>query len=333
MQAPPTYASPVTFGEAQQLIELGESETQEFKRTTGQRTESAHTLVAMLHMRGGRVWFGVTPRGEPVGQDVTDQTLEDLSAVYRDIEPTVYASIERIPTPSGKELICVHVERGSMPPYSFRGRSWKRSGATNQELEVDDRNRMLVERLHGSRRWENEIADGWTIDDLDHDEIARTVSIAAERGRLGEIGSRDPRVLLERLKLIKDDGAVLRAAVVLFGDRHKLEATFPQCQLRVGKLRETVSGGFSDLRHLYGNAFRLLELAEDFIRDNTPKPGRLIPGVFERADDPFYPPLALREALANALCHRDYSIGGGAVTIRLHVDNRLEVISDRKSVV
>jgi ATP-dependent DNA helicase RecG len=120
---------------------------------------------------------------------------------------------------------------------------------------------------------------------------------------------------------------VLRAAVVLFGDRHKIEGTYPQCQLRVGKLRETVSGGFGDLRHLYGNAFRLLELAEEFIRDNTPKPGHLIPGVFERADDPFYPPLALREALANALCHRDYSIGGGAVTIRLQADNRLEVIS------
>jgi ATP-dependent DNA helicase RecG len=189
----------VTFEEAQQLIALGESETQEFKRTTGQRTESAHTLVAMLHKHGGRVWFGVTPRGEPIGQDATDQTLEDLSAVYRDIEPTVYPSIERIPTLTGKELICVRVERGSMPPYSFRGNSWERSGATNQELEGEDRNRMLVERLHGSRRWENEIADGWTIDDLDHDEIARTVTIAAERGRLGEIGSASIRELVENI--------------------------------------------------------------------------------------------------------------------------------------
>jgi ATP-dependent DNA helicase RecG len=43
-------------------------------------------------------------------------------------------------------------------------------------------------------------------------------------------------------------------------------------------------------------------------------------------DDPLYPPLALREALANAICHRDYSIGGGSVGIAVY-DDRLEVTS------
>lgn len=51
-----------------------------------------------------------------------------------------------------------------------------------------------------------------------------------------------------------------------------------------------------------------------------------MPGLFERVDDPLYPVLALREALANAFCHRDYSIGGGSVAVGIY-DDRMEVTS------
>lgn len=51
-----------------------------------------------------------------------------------------------------------------------------------------------------------------------------------------------------------------------------------------------------------------------------------MPGVFERIDEPLYPPEALREALANALCHRDYAIGGGSIGVAIF-DDRLEISS------
>ncbi len=54
--------------------------------------------------------------------------------------------------------------------------------------------------------------------------------------------------------------------------------------------------------------------------------GRIVPNLFERVDDPLYPPAALREAIANALCHRDYSIGGGSVSVAIY-DDRLEIAS------
>ena len=57
-----------------------------------------------------------------------------------------------------------------------------------------------------------------------------------------------------------------------------------------------------------------------------PIAGRFEQDRFERIDDPLYPPLATREALANALCHRDYSIGGGSVGVAVY-DDRLEVTS------
>src|SRR5215471_2193642 len=61
---------------------------------------------------------------------------------------------------------------------------------------------------------------------------------------------------------------------------------------------------FLDNRQEYGHAFEL----------------------FVRVDDPLYPPEALREALANALCHRDYAAGGGSVSLAIY-DDRLEIAS------
>jgi len=96
--------------------------------------------------------------------------------------------------------------------------------------------------------------------------------------------------------------------------------------LRVAKFRGTDRTEFTDNRQFHGNVFDLLVKAERFLRESLPVSGRIAPGLFERVDDPLYPPIALREALANAFCHRDYSIGGGSVGIGVY-DDRLEVTS------
>ena len=83
---------------------------------------------------------------------------------------------------------------------------------------------------------------------------------------------------------------------------------------------------FLDNRQFNGNAFTLLANAERFLRDALPIAGRFEQDRFERIDEPLYPPLATREALANALCHRDYFIGGGSVGIAVY-DDRLEFTS------
>jgi ATP-dependent DNA helicase RecG len=96
--------------------------------------------------------------------------------------------------------------------------------------------------------------------------------------------------------------------------------------LRVGRFRGVDRTEFLDNRQFHGNIFQLLQRAERYLRESLPVAGRVMPGLFERVDDPFYPPLALREALANAFCHRDYSIGGGSVAVAIY-DDRLEVTS------
>lgn len=226
---------------------------------------------------------------------------------------------------AGLQVIVVQVSSGSNRPYTYKGHAYKRVGNTSPKMSRDEYNRMLIERVHGERRWETEPAADWSVDDLDRTEITRTIDEAIRRGRMEDPSTRDPKELLRGLGLLRDN-VLLRAAVVLFGRRERLEAEYPQCSLRVGKFRGTDKSEFLDNRQLHGHAFELLIQAERFLRENLPIAGRVVPSLFERQDDPLYPPVALREALANAFCHRDYSIGGGSVAVAIYQD-RLEITS------
>jgi len=303
----------------------GESETLEFKRSTGQRREAARTLCAMLNHRGGRVLIGVGPDSRVVGQAVSERTLEELAQEIREIDPPVFPTIERLPAGHDREVIVVTVGQGPVRPYSFRNVAYRRVGNTSPAMSRDEYNRMLFERMHGEQRWENQPAVGWSFADLDANEIRRTVEESIRRGRSEDPATREPQELLQGLGLVKD-GMLLRAGVVLFGRAERIEAELPQCLLRVARFRGIDRTEFLDNRQFHGNAFDLLTKAERFLREHLPVAGRIAPGLFERVDDPLYPPVALREALANAFCHRDYSIGGGSVAIAIY-DDRLEVTS------
>jgi ATP-dependent DNA helicase RecG len=303
----------------------GESETLELKRTTGERREAARTVCAMLNHRGGRVLFGVEADGRAFGQQVSDHTIEEVAQELRMIDPPVFPVIDRVPLGNGREVLAVSFSTGQNRPYSYRGQAYRRVGNTSQALSRDEYNRMLFERVHGEQRWENEIAVDWSVADLDIAEIIRTMEEAIRRGRVEDPGTREPEEMLRGLGLMKA-GTLLRAALVLFGRTERLSPEIPQCLLRVARFAGTDKTEFRDNRQFRGNAFELLLAAERFLRDYVPVAGRVVPEHLERVDEPLYPPLAVREALANAFCHRDYSIGGGSVGVAIY-DDRLEVTS------
>ena len=302
-----------------------ESETLEFKLTTGTRREAAATVCAMLNHRGGHVLFGVTLGGEVVGQQVSDRTMEEVSAEIQGIDPPAFPEIERVRVAEGLEVITVSVNQGSARPYQYRGTAYRRVGNTTVTMSAEEYNRMLFERMHGEQRWENQPATGWTVEDLDVAEVRNTVAEAVRTGRLNEPAGRQPEDLLRGLGLLRD-GVLFRAGAVLFGKSDRLEFELPQCLLRVARFRGIDRSEFLDNRQFNGNAFVLLSHAERFLRDTLPIASRFESGRIQRIDQPLYPPLATREAVANALCHRDYSLGGGSVGLAVY-DDRLEVTS------
>ncbi|MCP4574776.1 MAG: AAA family ATPase [Deltaproteobacteria bacterium] len=307
--------------ELESLVKKGESDRLEFKRSTGQRTRAAKTVCAMLNGLGGFVFFGVTDQGKIVGQEVSAKTLEDIAHEIREIEPPAFPDTETVALPSGKAVIVLHIP-GSGGLYACKGRSYIRNGPTTIPMPRTEYGRRLMEKLHSTRRWENEpVAEGVTVRDLDQEEIQITLDNAIRLGRLEPTGRRDTESILLGLELIRE-GHLLNAAVALYGKSDPLKTLYPQMGIRLGRFRgKDRLADFVDNRQYWGHAFSLLRRGESFLMDHVPIAGRVIPGKMVREDQPAYPPRATREALANALCHRDYTIPGGAVAVAMYNDH------------
>lgn len=306
------------------LVATGESETLEFKKSTGSRGSATKTVCAFLNHHGGHVLFGVRKDGVVVGQHVSDRTIEEISEEIRHIHPPVSPMVERIGVDGDREVIVVGTDKGSLHPYVYRGTAYRRVGNTTVSISMEEYDQMLMERMHSGQRWEDQPSTGWSVDDLDAEEIRRTVEEAVRQGRLSDPMSRKPADMLRGLGLLRDS-ILLRAAVVLFGNTGRIMSDMPQCLLRVARFQGIDRTTFLDNRQFAGNAFDLLVKAERFLHETIPIAARFEQDKFQRIDEPLYPFLAVREAIANALCHRDYTVSG---SIGLAVyDDRLEVTS------
>lgn len=303
----------------------GESETVEFKKSTAQLRRAAETICGMLNGSGGRVLIGVTPEGRILGQTVSDKTIREVAEVLQKFEPPASIAQVSVNIADNKDaLVLEAIPNPESRPYAFDGRPYQRIGSTTSVMPQASYQRLLNERAHSRIRWENQPAEGYDNADLDSEEILRTVRLGITAGRLPESTGNAIPDILERLRLLRD-GRPNQASVVLFGTRFMPD--YPQCQLRLARFRGVNKSVFLDQRQTEGHAFHLLEEAMLFLRRHLPVVGRVIPGLFEREDEPLFPLEALREALVNAFCHRDYSIIGGAVSLAIY-DDRLEIWSD-----
>ena len=304
----------------------GESEVLEFKSSTAEKDRACRTLCAFANGRGGRVLFGVTPAGKVVGQTVSDHTLEELAQEFQGFEPPVFPSIERVAVEGGREVLVLSVSRSEHLPVTYRTVAYERVLNTTRLMPRETMRRLLLEEFHSVQRWENQPAEGWDVNRLDQREMTLTLEESIRRGRTDDPGTREPLEILRGLGLLVQGERISRAAVVLFCTNDTMQPDFPQLLLKVARFKGTTRDEFLDNRQFYGNAFTLMRHAERFLIDSLPVAGRIVPGRMEREDTPLLPVEALRETLANAFVHRDYSIGGGSVSVALY-DDRLEVIS------
>lgn len=304
------------------LVAQGESEQLEFKKTTGELRAGMETLCAMLNGNGGQVLFGVSDGRRILGQQVSDQTLCDVAGQLAKLEPPAIVNQNRVPISETADVLIIEVIDRSGAPYTYLGRPYHRVGPTTSRMPQPEYERRLLQRAHPKQRWENQPAPRHRIADLDEEEIMRAIRDAQYAGRL-ESDVMNPVEALRKLNLLEGDQPN-QAAVVAFA-RNPLP-DFPQCALRMARFRGVTKSEFIDQRQLTGNVFVLLHEAELFLRRHLPISGRFEVGRMDRIDEPLFPPLALREGLVNALCHRDYAIYGGAISVAVY-DNRVEMIS------
>jgi len=316
----------VNLPELETFIAAGESATLELKKSTAEKERACRTLCAFANGEGGWLIFGVTPAGKVVGQIIADRTIEELAHEFQGFEPPLLPRIERIPVAEDRELICLHIEKPMLRPISFRGVPYERALNTTRIMPRATYQRLMLESLHATERWETQAATGWTIDKLDTNEIAVTLEESIRRGRSEDPGTRDPLTILRGFGLLEAESRLTRAAVALFCKGDIPLPDFPQFHLRLARFKGTDRSEFLDNRQYHGNAFDLMRRAERFLIDWLPVASRIVPGKFEREDTPLFPIEALREALANAFVHRDYASGCDSIGVALY-DDRLEIIS------
>jgi ATP-dependent DNA helicase RecG len=316
---------PIGVKEIARLARQGESTTLELKRTTGELKEGMHTLCAFLNGSGGTVFFGVRQDGEIEGQAVFDQTLRDVAQAADRLEPPAHVSIHKVGTKTGRDVVVVAVEGGhDARPFTFEGRAYERVGSTTRRMPQARYERLLVERGHAKRRWENLPADGLALKDLDRKEILRTRELAIQQNRISPDTSRDIGDILDRLGL-RVAGVLTQAAQMLYGRRFLPD--YPQGLLKMGRFRGAeITGDIVDNRQEHMHAFAMVREGMAFLERTMPLGARFPRGTVFREDRFPVPLEALREILLNAVMHRDYSHYSGYVAIVVF-DDRIEIRS------
>jgi len=268
---------------------MRESESVELKKSLAELKDGLNSIAAILNKHGaGELWFGVRSDGVAVGLNVTDKTLRDISqAIAAHIEPKIFPHIT-LETLTGKT--CVKVAfTGKNAPYFAYGRAYMRVADEDRQLTAKELESLILIKNRESLRWDNKPYQG-NLKDLDGKKIKRFVS------RAGLAWDNIPNAL-EKLDLL-ENGKPLNAARLFFSKTHPM-------QLRCAVFAGTKSDTIIDRHDFDGDILELIEEAQKYILKNI-HIGMRLKGLY-REDVPEISVAALREAIINAFCHRDYS--------------------------
>jgi len=305
------------------LAKQGESQCLEFKKSTANLKDTFQTICAFLNGKGGVVLLGIKNDGYIIGQDVTDNTRQEIAREIKKFEPTPEIIVTYIPTINSKFVIAIEVTANHCAPYTYDGRAFERTESSTGQMSQHKYEQLIIRRGQMNHSWEEHPADGYDINSLDHEEIRRTIKEGIDQNRISvEVLNYDIAHILKKLKLFNDD-KVTNAAVVLYA--REFSSKYSNCMIRLARFKGTDKlSGFIDNQRVEGNAFRLLSAASDFTQRHLPIASFFESGNMKRIDQPAVPALALREALINAISHRNYENRSSSIALAIY-DDRLEV--------
>jgi ATP-dependent DNA helicase RecG len=304
----------------QALINAGESETVEWKQSTGEIQEILETAGAFANTTGGTLIIGVARTGGISGVTLGKNTLEALAnSIQQQTDPKVFPVISTTEI-DGKTVIGLQVSASPIKPVLVQGRGFKRIGRSNHMLSSSELTRLFFESWEVS--WDAGPIAETTSADLQEESIRRFLR-QAQRERNMIINVDAPlNEVLEKLELLYQK-QLSRAAVLLFGKRP--QKFLLSSEIRCARFKGTEPLHFIDMKVIEGNIIDQVLAAMEFIQRHISMAAEIVPTQLERLERWEYPLDALREAIINAACHRDYQ-DRGHIQIRIF-DDRLEVWS------
>ncbi len=301
------------------IIGASESATIEWKPSLSQINDIIETAAAFSNTEGGRLLVGVSKDGIVKGVSTGKDTIESLAnRIAQHTEPKIHPRIT-LAKIEDKEVIVIDVKASQDKLVLANGRPYVRVGKSTRRMSKDEYEDRILEKHRDKLRFDDQICQGAKLKDIRRKALKEFVSKArAERGLdLSERASVEE--ILTRLKLLKNKKPT-NAAILLFGAPHDF---YPQCELKCIRFKGLdVTGEMLDLKPITGSIIHQLRDAEKFIFDHIALRAWIESGKLERQEKWEYPPKAIREALANAIAHRDYW-STSKVQVRIF-DDRIE---------
>lgn len=282
-----------------------ESKNLEFKQTYTDAIK--YTVVAFANTDGGKLYIGVDDDGSVLGVEDADGTMLRVTNMIRDaVRPDVTmftdCTVEQM---EGKAVVVLTVQRGTARPYYIAGKSVRPEGVyvrhASSSVPASEAAILSMIKETGGDSYEDarSINQQLTFD-----------SASAYFSKKGlEFGEAQKRTL----NIISRDGTYSNLGMLLSD----------QCvhTIKMAVFDGSKKSVFRDRRELTGSLLEQLEEAYGYIdRFNRTKAEFL---GLERIDRRDYPVEALREALLNAIVHRDYAISGS--TLISIFDDRIEI--------
>ena len=281
-----------------------ETENVEFK--SGFTEEIYKEVIAFANTDGGTIFVGVDNNGNEVGLNEVDDEYTRITNGIRDaIQPDVTMFVKY--TIQDNKVVKITVSEGANKPYYLRGKGLKpsgvyvRQGASSVQSSAEQIRQMIKDT-------DGDIFEEMrTLDQSLTFDAAKTLfgkyDIEFDESKYRTLGITDSSGLYTNLALILSDQCPHTIKIAVFSDTAK-----------------TI---FKDSREFGGSVFTQLEDTVAYLKLCN-KTSAVINGL-ERVEKQDYPEEALREALLNAIVHRDYSYSGSII---INVDDTgIEFIS------
>ena len=284
-------------------------------------------LIAFANTDGGTLAIGVEDDGKITGIDGYAENINELlRAPFDFCKPSVQVETERIPCKNAKGLsdhiLLIEVLQSNDIHANQADEVFFRIGDKSKKLNFDERLQLMYSK--GTRYFEDAPVPDATMDDIDLDFVREYTAKLGYRKSAQEY-------LLENKEFIKEKNGrqeVSAAAVLLFGKNPK--HFFPRARIRFIRYEGTearVGAAMNVIKDVSfeGRILQVTEKALEFVRSQIKE--RTYLGADARfVTEPEYPEFAWKELIVNAVAHRDYSIKGTDIQIKMF-DNRLTVES------
>ncbi|MCX7681523.1 MAG: putative DNA binding domain-containing protein [Anaerolineae bacterium] len=283
----------------------------------------AETLVAFANSDGGTILIGVDENGQATGMVYADEVEGVLRAAVQECRPPVEVRWHQAAAEDGLAFAIV-VPRSPELHSLADGRVLVRAGAENRPLSGDQIRQLAATKSTGD--FEAEVAPGATRQDFDDEVIAEFIEKWELRQRREWTRSVDE--LLLEVGALDEDGRPTIAGVLLFA--RNPQAFLPQSALTFVKFvgsqprGEMGQPGYGRREEIGGPLARIIQRTWEVVGEEM-RTGAVVTGLV-REERTEYPVAAVREALVNAVAHRDYRLGGRRIEVRMFSD-RMEIIS------